>query len=177
MRKAIAMFFVLLCATAAFGQFADASSAGGPVTITAPWRFHTGDDPAWASPDFDDSQWPLLRLDKSWADQGYKGYSGYAWYRIRVKLPPRKNRWRWPWAALPMQTKSTPTENLSTQADRCALRRFGGMPGTHSRTFRSRRVRGGKPSNLRFAYGKRPWKLPLQIPASRLFPCSAPRRT
>jgi hypothetical protein len=87
MRKAIATFFVLLCATAAFGQFADVSSAGGPVTITAPWRFHTGDDPTWAKPDFDDSRWPLLRLDKSWADQGYKGYFGYAWYRISVKLP------------------------------------------------------------------------------------------
>lgn len=82
MRKAIATFLVLLCATAACGQFADVSSAGGSVTINAAWRFHTGDDPQWASPNFDDSQWPLLRLDKSWADQGYKGYSGYAWYRF-----------------------------------------------------------------------------------------------
>jgi hypothetical protein len=87
MRKAIATFFVLFCATAAYGQFADVSSAGGPVTINAAWRFHTGDDPAWASPDFDDSQWPLLRLDKPWAEQGYKGYSGFAWYRIKIKLP------------------------------------------------------------------------------------------
>ena len=87
MRKAIAIFFVLLCATTAFGQFADVSSAGGPVAIAAQWHFHTGDDPAWASPDFDDSQWPLLRIDKPWSEQGYKGYSGLAWYRIRVKLP------------------------------------------------------------------------------------------
>jgi hypothetical protein len=87
MRKAIAMFFVLLCGTAAYGQFADASLAGGPVAITAPWHFHTGDDPAWASPDFDDSQWPLMRIDKPWSEQGYKGYSGFAWYRIGVKLP------------------------------------------------------------------------------------------
>jgi hypothetical protein len=29
------------------------------------WHFHTGADPAWASPVFDDSQWPLLRSDKS----------------------------------------------------------------------------------------------------------------
>lgn len=71
----------------AWGQFDDASAAGGPVTISAAWRFHTGDDPQWASPEFDDSQWPLLRLDKSWAEQGYKGYYGFAWYRMKVKLP------------------------------------------------------------------------------------------
>lgn len=87
MRKAIAMFFVLLCAKVACGQFADVSSVGGPAAITAPWRFHTGDDPAWTAPGFDDSQWPLVRIDKPWSEQGYKGYSGFAWYRIRVKLP------------------------------------------------------------------------------------------
>jgi sigma-B regulation protein RsbU (phosphoserine phosphatase) len=57
------------------------------VTINAAWRFHTGDDPAWASPNFDDSQWPLMRIDKPWSEQGYKGYSSFAWYRITVKLP------------------------------------------------------------------------------------------
>ncbi|MGD0912842.1 MAG: SpoIIE family protein phosphatase [Terracidiphilus sp.] len=51
------------------------------------WRFNTGDDPAWADPGFDDSQWPLLETGKSWSDQGYPDYYGYAWYRIRVKLP------------------------------------------------------------------------------------------
>lgn len=87
MRKAIAMFFVLLCATAAYGQFADVSSAGGPVAISTAWRFHTGDDPQWASPSFDDSQWQLIRLDKSWAEQGHKGYYGFSWYRLKLKLP------------------------------------------------------------------------------------------
>jgi sigma-B regulation protein RsbU (phosphoserine phosphatase) len=51
------------------------------------WRFHTGDDPAWASPTFDDSHWPLLRSDRDWAQQGYQGYSGLAWYRFRVTIP------------------------------------------------------------------------------------------
>jgi len=57
------------------------------VTINAAWRFHTGDDPQWASPSFDDSQWPLLRIDKTWAAQGYKGYYGFSWYRLKLKLP------------------------------------------------------------------------------------------
>jgi hypothetical protein len=55
------------------------------------WRFHTGDDPdgklGWASPAFDDSAWPLIRGDEGWGKQGYKGYSGMAWYRFKVQLP------------------------------------------------------------------------------------------
>lgn len=57
------------------------------ASLNGLWRFHTGDDPDWANPNFDDSQWPLLRSDESWAKQGYKGYSGYAWYRFNVQLP------------------------------------------------------------------------------------------
>ncbi len=52
------------------------------------WRFHTGDNPAWARPNFDDSQWPLFRSDEDWGTQGYKGYSGFAWYRLQVVVPP-----------------------------------------------------------------------------------------
>ena len=90
MRRSIAAAALLVLCTAAlplYSQFADASSAAGPVTIRAPWRFHTGDNPQWAAPDFDDSRWSLLQTGKSWTDQGYPDYAGYAWYRIRVVLP------------------------------------------------------------------------------------------
>jgi hypothetical protein len=54
-------------------------------------RFQTGDDPdgklGWAKPGFDDSSWKLLSPDQSTADQGYKGFSGMAWYRFHVVLP------------------------------------------------------------------------------------------
>ncbi|MGA2848137.1 MAG: SpoIIE family protein phosphatase [Terracidiphilus sp.] len=57
------------------------------------WRFHTGDDPdgklGWADPAFDDSSWELLRSDLPWSEQGYKGYSGFAWYRFKVVLPAK----------------------------------------------------------------------------------------
>jgi sigma-B regulation protein RsbU (phosphoserine phosphatase) len=51
------------------------------------WRFHTGDDPGWSDPTFDDSHWELLRSDRSWNDQGYGNYSGLAWYRFKLILP------------------------------------------------------------------------------------------
>jgi hypothetical protein len=68
-------------------QSFDVSQVGGPVAINALWRFHTGDDPQWASPTFDDSQWSLLRMDRSRNTQGYGGFAGYAWYRIRLNVP------------------------------------------------------------------------------------------
>ena len=55
------------------------------------WHFHTGDDPAWASPEFDDSNWPLLRSDRSWYEQGFKGYGGVAWYRFSAIPAPKAN--------------------------------------------------------------------------------------
>jgi hypothetical protein len=60
----------------------------GSVELTGPWQFHTGDDPAWASPDFDDSQWEQLKADNTWGNLGHAGYTGVAWYRLHLKLTP-----------------------------------------------------------------------------------------
>jgi len=60
------------------------------VSLDGPWRFHPGDNPLWASPNFDDSNWPLLRGDSSWATQGYPGMKGYGWYRFTVVVPANR---------------------------------------------------------------------------------------
>ncbi|MFZ0746770.1 MAG: SpoIIE family protein phosphatase [Terracidiphilus sp.] len=66
----------------------DLSNAYIPVlSLDGYWRFHTGDNPAWAQQGFDDTHWPLLMTDENWAQQGYDGYSGFAWYRFHVTLP------------------------------------------------------------------------------------------
>jgi hypothetical protein len=59
----------------------------GIVELDGLWRFHTGDDPRWSDPNFDDSSWPLLHSNQPWAAQGYKGYSGMAWYRFKLVVP------------------------------------------------------------------------------------------
>ena len=51
------------------------------------WRFHPGDDPRWASPNFDDSTWPLIRSDHPWSEQGYPNLGGFAWYRFTIQTP------------------------------------------------------------------------------------------
>jgi hypothetical protein len=56
----------------------------GLVPLGGKWEFHTGDDPAWKSPDFDDSRWERIGADRGWGDQGHYAYSGYAWYRRHI---------------------------------------------------------------------------------------------
>ena len=53
----------------------------GAVPLDGQWQFHPGDDPAWAQPGFDDSNWESQTADRPWGLQGHPGYSGFAWYR------------------------------------------------------------------------------------------------
>jgi Stage II sporulation protein E (SpoIIE) len=74
----------------------------GTAELSGMWKFHTGDDIAWAQPDFDDSGWRSIDVTPpagsedavlgtsgfipGWTDNGYPGYSGYAWYRLRINV-------------------------------------------------------------------------------------------
>jgi len=73
------------------------------------WRFHTGDDPNWAEPGFDDSAWNTIDLTAppgshdgdvglpdyvgGWMSHGHPDYHGYAWYRRVVEIPPGQSSW------------------------------------------------------------------------------------
>jgi sigma-B regulation protein RsbU (phosphoserine phosphatase) len=59
----------------------------GVTNLDGPWRFHIGDDPNWANPDFDDSSWDKVIPGTSLLEQGIDTYSGYAWYRLRLYPP------------------------------------------------------------------------------------------
>jgi hypothetical protein len=67
------------------------------VALAGPWKFHVGDDPAWAQIDFNDSGWEDVDLTPGrtgvapgWTARGHAGYSGYAWYRIQVEVQGAK---------------------------------------------------------------------------------------
>ena len=94
------------------------------ISLNGVWRFHPGDDPdgklGWAKPDFDDSSWPLLSSKTGWGEQGYKGYSGFAWYRFKVLLPNDQRRWA---ISLPRLLTS-----YQIFADSRLIGQFGGMP-------------------------------------------------
>jgi phosphoserine phosphatase RsbU/P len=89
--KRTALFALLLilsaCGSLAAQSFSLVTGREPVASLDGMWRFHTGDDPAWASPSFDDSQWPLIRSGESWTKQGYPAFNGYAWYRFKVEIP------------------------------------------------------------------------------------------
>jgi hypothetical protein len=57
------------------------------VPLDGLWQFRTGDDPAWASPNFDDSSWQPIQAGMPWEGQGHPGYTGFGWYRLHLVLP------------------------------------------------------------------------------------------
>jgi hypothetical protein len=72
------------------------------VALTGPWKFHPGDDMAWAQPDYDDSAWASMDLTPppgsidpgfgssgyvpGWTTRGYPKLTRFAWYRLRVNI-------------------------------------------------------------------------------------------
>jgi len=97
---------------------ADLASGGRPdpptlraaaTLLDGAWRFHTGDDPRWASADTDDSGWAMIDMTAvpgshdgdvglpdyvaGWMAHGYPGYHGYAWYRRGVTVPAGRASW------------------------------------------------------------------------------------
>ena len=64
----------------------------GTVDLSGPWRFHTGDDMRWADPGFNDTPgengWESILADRPWGAQGHYAYTGFAWYRLNLRITP-----------------------------------------------------------------------------------------
>ncbi len=56
------------------------------IEISQPWRFKPGDDPAWADPAFDDSDWQLKPIPQRWPEGGYPETGQMGWYRMHLKV-------------------------------------------------------------------------------------------
>lgn len=73
------------------------------------WKFHAGDDSAWASSTLDDGAWQTIDMTappgshdrdvglpdyvNGWMAHGHAGYTGYAWYRREVNVPATPAAW------------------------------------------------------------------------------------
>ncbi len=90
---------LLFCSFAAAQQTIRIGQA--VVALTGPWKFHVGDNPRWADPDFDDSGWEDVDLTPKgatdymsgmsefvpgWTTKRHPGYAGYAWYRLKLRI-------------------------------------------------------------------------------------------
>lgn len=54
------------------------------VRVSGPWKFHEGDDPRWADPGFDDSQWPKIEFGQV---KSFGLAAGTNWYRATFQVP------------------------------------------------------------------------------------------
>jgi hypothetical protein len=88
------------------------------LVLNGPWRFHPGDNMAWASLNFDDSSWGAVDLTPpegsydpitgssgfvpGWTANGYPRLADYAWYRLRVQLQNQGSATEAPALALAM---------------------------------------------------------------------------
>ncbi len=62
-------------------------------TKVYPWKFHVGDNPEWASPTFDDSEWEYMGtlgtlLPKS--ELSEIDWNGIGWFRLHLSIPDER---------------------------------------------------------------------------------------
>jgi len=77
-----------------YSELADTSKYGIPIEINLSglWKFHVGDDSAWAETHYEDDHWDDLHVPGGWDFHGDDGYDGYAWYRQSFIMPGRLSK-------------------------------------------------------------------------------------
>ena len=60
--------------------------ASGGLLLKKGWRYHAGDDPAWARPDFDDRAWDTLNPTRPRRELPRAAQTGISWLRLRFRL-------------------------------------------------------------------------------------------
>jgi len=111
------------------------SGIHGTIKLDSNWRFHTGDDPAWANPAFDDSSWDKINLRVPLAEQGLDSYSGYAWYRLRIHPVPIPDNGQ---LALSLLIAPHSVGQLQVFANNVELARTQGMNDARPTMYQSR---------------------------------------
>jgi hypothetical protein len=69
------------------GMYLDEDNDLLDLTLSGIWKFQTGNNRDWKSGDLNDAEWKTINVPSAWENEGYDDYDGYAWYRIRFRLP------------------------------------------------------------------------------------------
>jgi hypothetical protein len=88
---AVASFCISIAPPSARSQTFDATNLREPADLDSKWLVHAGDDPAYARPDFDDSQWMLLDPQNSIKTLFPNTRPEVVWYRLHVKVDPAQS--------------------------------------------------------------------------------------
>lgn len=57
------------------------------LNLSGLWKFQTGNNKEWKTPEFNDQDWKKITVPSVWENEGYEDYDGYAWYRFDFTLP------------------------------------------------------------------------------------------
>lgn len=107
----IFLCFFALCGRAqnneTYALTADSLQEGNVVELDKlSWKYHAGDDAAWATPEFDDGNWKRLTNDEINSNPAatLENWNGRAWFRLQVAVDERLVNqplaWRmWHWGA------------------------------------------------------------------------------
>jgi signal transduction histidine kinase len=79
--------FVIIILLSTHSEVVHAQTSGKFILLDGPHKFSAGDNPTWASREYDDSKWQQIKVPGSWQSQGIKPEKGMGWYRIRFKIP------------------------------------------------------------------------------------------
>jgi len=63
------------------------SSGSAQSILPAEWKFLTGDKPEYIDSAMNEYWWKNISPLQLWEGQGFSGYDGYAWYRVKVVVP------------------------------------------------------------------------------------------
>ena len=98
MRKVRVNSALLWCATLYMWAAVAGATDGGPVQrlgvlslqggfpLSTAWQFRPGDDPGWASPEYDHRAWQQRSVPGRWPGGGFPQTGQMAWYRISLQL-------------------------------------------------------------------------------------------
>ncbi|MEM0954587.1 MAG: diguanylate cyclase [Pseudomonadota bacterium] len=84
--RLVGLLVMQAAASAAFASEFRLDSLDTITELHGVWRFRPGDDPRWASPDYDHSDWDNILVPRDWRRQGHEDLVGLAWYRAEVQL-------------------------------------------------------------------------------------------
>jgi signal transduction histidine kinase len=176
-------------ATAQAGNTANITLGRSLAPLYGPWKFHVGDSPLdpvthtplWADVGWDDSQWETVDLTPKpgargpvladtdyvpgWTAKGHPGYSGFAWYRIRVELSADSAE------KLALAGPADVDDAYQVFSNGMLLGSFGAFTGSEPVTYRIqpmmfplRQVAAGKPGSATLAF--RVWMAPYTLGTS-----------
>jgi hypothetical protein len=57
------------------------------VPLPSEWKFTTSDSSQFCQETYNDQHWKNINVPSSWESQGFIGYDGIAWYRVRFNIP------------------------------------------------------------------------------------------